>query len=88
MIIEGNLNETFIVCYLYMPIWRKHKEKMSSISVFNKLFHRDFMLQLVILWPLVTPVWHTLYDNYFKVKTFILFSITYCKLLVVIYCFY
>ena len=60
-----------------------YKEKMLSIyfCVFHKLFHRGFVLPLVILWRAsVTRVLHILGNDYYKVKSLIPFSISYFEL--------
>ena len=62
--------------------------KKIYFCVLNKLFHRDFVLQSVILWR--APVARVLYilgNNIYKVKSLIPFSISYIDLLNVIYCF-
>ena len=76
-------NENFTV-WCNRSLWYKYKEKM--LSIFNKLFHRGFVLPLVIFSP-VTCVLHILGNDYYKVKSLMPFSISYFELLNVSYCF-
>ena len=64
------------------------KKNVWYFCVFYKLFHRDSVLQFVILWCApVTQVLHMLGNNYYKVKMLIQFPISYFELLNVTYCF-
>ena len=70
-------------------IWRYFNGKnVWYFCFFYKHFHRDSVLQFIILWCApVTRVLHKLANNYYKVKSLIPFSISYFELLIVTYCF-